>query len=104
MAFMLKVLSIQIADSIDIKQFKTAFKAELLHEESDELFYRVKGQYQKLVYIFKFGIVCFLGYNEVEIMALVQAISPYCKNLFEQQISEEFDIEINAPKNKFGFN
>jgi uncharacterized Rmd1/YagE family protein len=101
---MLKVLAIQIADSIDVKQFKLVFKAELLHEESEELFYRVQRQQQQFVYIFKYGIVCFLGYNEVEIMAFIQAITPYCKNPFDQHISDEFDVEVNAPRNKFGFN
>lgn len=101
---MLKVLSLQIADGIDIKEFKTVFKAELLHGDSDELFYRAQSQSTKLVYIFKYGIVCFLGYNEVEIMAFIQAITPYCKNPFEQHISDEFDIEVNASRNKFGYN
>lgn len=101
---MLKVLSLQIADGIDIKEFKTVFKAELLHGDSDELFYRVKSTPQKYVYIFKYGIVSFLGYNEVEIMAFIQAITPYGKNPFEQHISDEFDIEVNAPRNKFGYN
>ena len=101
---MLKVLSIQIADGIDIKEFKTVFKAELLHGDSDELFYRVKSHSQKYVYIFKYGIVSFLGYNEVEVMAFTQAITPYCKNPFEQHISDEFDIDVNARHNKFGYN
>jgi uncharacterized Rmd1/YagE family protein len=101
---MLKVLSLQIADGIDIKEFKTAFKAELLHGDSDELFYRVKSHVQKYVYIFKYGIVSFLDYNEVEIMAFIQAITPYCKNPFEQHISDEFGIEVNAGRNKFGYN
>jgi len=101
---MLKVLSLQIANSIDIKQFKNVFKAELLHEDADELFYRVKAQSRKFVYIFKYGIVCFLDYNEVEIIAFIQAITPYCKNPFEQHISDEFDIEVNAAANNFGYN
>jgi uncharacterized Rmd1/YagE family protein len=101
---MLKVLSLQIADSIDIKQFKTVFKAELLYEDSDELFYRVKTHGQKFAYIFKYGIVSLLGYNEVETMAFIQAITPYCKNPFDQHINDEFDIEVNAGRNKFGYN
>ena len=93
-----------MADSIDIKQFKTVFKAELLHGDSDELFYRVKALPQKFAYIFKYGIVSLLGYNEVETMAFIQAIAPYCKNLFDQHISDEFDIDVNAARNKFGYN
>jgi uncharacterized Rmd1/YagE family protein len=101
---MLKVMSIQIADGIDIKEFKAVFKAELLHGDSDELFYRVKSHSEKFAYIFKYGIVSFLDYNEVEIVAFIQAITPYCKNPFEQHISDEFDIEVNAGRNEFGFN
>lgn len=99
---MLKALSIQIADSIDIKLFKTFFKADIYYADSDELFYRVGKE--KFLYVFKYGIVCFLGYNEIEVMAFMQAVSPYCKNLFDQQLSEEFDIETNASQNKFGYN
>ena len=36
--------------------------------------------------------------------AFIQVISPYCKNLFDERLSEEFDIETNAPLNKFGYN
>jgi uncharacterized Rmd1/YagE family protein len=101
---MQRVLSIQIADTIDIKQFRNVFKAELMHEDSDELFYRVNRETKKFLSVFKYGIICFLGYNEVEITALIQVLLPYSKNPFEQQISDEFEIETDAPQNKFGFN
>ena len=99
---MLKVSSFQVADSIDIKVFKTVFTAEIFHVDSDELFYRVKDE--KFIYVFKYGIVSFLGYSEVEMTAFIQVILPYCKNIFEERLSDEFDIEINAQQNKFGYN
>jgi uncharacterized Rmd1/YagE family protein len=99
---MLRVFAFQIADSIDIKGFKTVFTAEIDHEDSDELFYRI--EIEKFVYVFKYGIVCFLGYNEVEMTAFIQVVLRYCKNIFDQRLSEEFDIETNAPRNNFGFN
>jgi uncharacterized Rmd1/YagE family protein len=99
---MLKVFAFQIADGIDIKEFKTVFTAEIDHEDSDELFYRIG--IEKFVYVFKYGIVCFLGHNEVEMTAFIQVILPYCKNLFDQRLSDEFDIETNTPQDKFGFN
>jgi uncharacterized Rmd1/YagE family protein len=99
---MLKVVAIQIADSIDVKQFRTAFPAEVRHADSEELFYAIEPE--KLLYIFKYGIVCFLGYNEVEMLAFIQVISPYCKTLFDQRLSEEFDVETGVPENKFGYN
>ena len=33
-----RVLSYQIADSIDVKQFKSVFKGELYYSDSDEYF------------------------------------------------------------------
>jgi len=99
---MLKVFSFQIADSIDIKQFKTTFTAEIYHADSDELFYRIESE--KFIYVFKYGIVCFLGFNEVEMTDFIQVITPYCKNMPEQRLSDEFDIETSASRMDVGFN
>ena len=99
---MLKVISIQIADSIDIKSFKTFFTAEIYRADSDELFYRVDTE--KYLYVFKYGIICFLGYTKEEIKAFTQSITPFCKNLFDQQLSDEFDIETHTAKIKLGYN
>jgi uncharacterized Rmd1/YagE family protein len=99
---MLKVLSFQIADSIDIKAFKSVFTAELLHSDSDELFYRTNSD--ELIYVFKFGIISFFKFNESQIASFIQVIHPYCKNILDIKLSEEFEIETNAPRNKLGFN
>lgn len=99
---MLKVISFQIADSIDIRQFKTAFTAEIYHADSDELFYSIEAE--KCIYVFKYGIICFLGHSEIEMTAFIQLITPYCRHIFDQRLSDEFDIETNAPKIKFGYN
>jgi len=99
---MMTVLSYQIADSIDIKQFKAAFKAELYHSDADELFYQTGNQ--QYIYIFKYGVVCFLNYDAIRISAFLQLISSFCKNLFAEQLSEEFVIETEASENKIGYN
>lgn len=99
---MLKVLSYQIADSIDIKQFKSAFTAEIYHADTDELYYRIGPQ--KFIYVFKYGIVCFLNHTEVEMTAFIQVITPYCKNMLPERLNDEFEIETNADKINFGYN
>ncbi len=99
---MLKVSSFQIADSIDIKAFKTVFTADLLHSDSDELFYRTNSD--EFIYVFKFGIVSFFNYNELQVTSFIQLITPYCKNMPDIKLSEEFEIETNAPRMKLGFN
>jgi uncharacterized Rmd1/YagE family protein len=99
---MLKVSSYQIADSIDIKTFKTVFTAELLYSDSDELFYKTDSE--GFIYVFKFGIIAFFNYNEIQIAGFLEVINPYCKNKLDNRLSEEFEIETNAPRMKLGFN
>lgn len=98
----LKVLSYQVADSIDIKLFKTAYTARIHFADSDELFYHVDSN--KYLYVFKYGIICFLGYDETEMSVFLQLITPYCRNYFEQRLSDEFDIETNSPAINYGYN
>ena len=99
---MLQVRSYQIADSIDIKSFKSFFKAELLHNDADELFY--KTSHNEYIYVFKYGVACFLNYDETQTAQFLQLIVPYCRNRFEEQLTEEFQIETGAKENKFGYN
>ena len=97
-----QVLSYQIADSIDIKAFKSAFKADLHYSDADELFYKTGNQ--QFIYVFKYGVVCFLNYDAIKISEFLRLISSYCKNAFDQNLTEEFEIQTNAGKNKIGFN
>lgn len=99
---MFKVLAFQIADSIDIRNFKSAFTAEIYHSDNDELFYQVDPF--KFIYVFKYGVVSFLNHSEVEMSAFLQLITPFCRNLLKERLTEEFEIETNAPKLHIGFN
>ena len=99
---MLRVLSFQIADSIDIKQFRINFTAEIYFADNDELFYQITED--KFIYVFKFGIVCFLNHSEVEMSAFIQLLTTYCRRMLGTRLSEEFEIGTNAPSMKFGYN
>jgi uncharacterized Rmd1/YagE family protein len=99
---MFQVLSYQVADSIDIKQFKSAFKAELHYSDSDELFYKLADD--QFVYVFKYGVVTFFNYDPVKISGFLQLITDFCKNRFEESLSEEYLIETNAKENRIGYN
>jgi uncharacterized Rmd1/YagE family protein len=98
----LKVSSFQLADAIDIKLFKGSFPATIHYGDTDELFYIIANQ--KYLYVFKYGIVCFLGYSETEMTAFFQIVGPYCKNQFDQGLNDEFDIETEAPTINYGYN
>ena len=56
-----KVVSYQVADSIDVKRFSSSFTEELYYHDQSELFYRTGAE--QYVYIFKYGAVCFLNYR-----------------------------------------
>jgi len=99
---MLKVSSFQIAENIDVKQFKAVFAAEITHADNDELFYEIEPQ--KFIYVFKYGIVSFLGNTAAEMTAFIELIKPYCRNIFDEKLSEHFDVELDAPKTKLGYN
>jgi uncharacterized Rmd1/YagE family protein len=97
-----QVISYQIADSIEVKTFRQSYKEGIYHYDADELFYKTGAE--TFVYVFKYGVVCFLNYDEMGRSAFLRQIAPYCKNVFEKPLSEEFDVETNARENKFGYN
>src|ERR1700733_10220306 len=97
-----QVLSYQVADSIDIKMFKSAFKSELYYSDTDELFYQIEAD--QYIYVFKYGVVCFLNYDAVKISEFLRLIEFYSKNKFEESLMEEFKIQTNSGKTKIGFN
>lgn len=97
-----KVVSYQIADSIDVKQFSAAFKAELYYSDPSELFYKIDTD--QFVYVFKYGAVCFLNYDAVSISQFLRLITPFCKTLFEDSLTDEFLVETDAKELRVGFN
>ncbi len=99
---MLQVLSYQIADSIDIRQFKASYQDNLYYGDSDELFYQT-GKIS-FIYVFKYGVVCFLNADQPSVDHLIAAVTPFCKNPFAEKLSEEFEIQPDAAHNKFGYN
>lgn len=99
---MLKVVSFQIAESIDIKQFRQAFTASLTHADSDELFYELDNL--KCIYVFRYGVVCLLNHSEVETTSFLHMIRDYCRNPLSTRLSDEFEIETNTDRIIFGYN
>jgi uncharacterized Rmd1/YagE family protein len=99
---MYKVIAYQIADSIDIKTFKLNFKGDLIYGDSDELFYNVNDE--QYIYIFKYGVISFLNYDTAGISGFLQTILPFCKNRFDEALSDEFIVETGAPEIKVSHN
>jgi uncharacterized Rmd1/YagE family protein len=98
---MQQVLSYQVADSIDIKNFKNAFRAQLYYSDADELFYKMDTN--EFIYVFKYGVVCFYNCDEIRISDFLAFITKYCKNRFEESLSEEYNIKTNSTENRIGY-
>lgn len=98
----MKVNAYQYSESIDIKSFKSDFTAELNYSSSDELFYKVDPEHY--VYVFKYGVICFLNYDAIKIAEFFKVISQFSKGPIENKLSEEFVIETGAHQNSFGYN
>jgi required for meiotic nuclear division protein 1 len=99
---MFKVQAYQYSESIDLKSFKSHFTSELMYSSSDELFY--KTDLDLFIYVFKYGVVCFLNYDEIKIAAFFNLMTQYTKNQFGDKLHEEFLIETNCKQNTFGYN
>lgn len=97
-----KVISYQIADTIDVKGFSAAFQAKLYYNDPSELFYRIESD--QYIYVFKYGAVCFLNYDILRLSEFLILIKPFCKNLFEKSLTDEFLVETGAKELKVGFN
>lgn len=99
---MFKVHAYQFSESIDIKSFKSDFPVELKYTSADELFYTFDDQ--RSVYVFKYGIVCFLNYDPVKIAEFFKLLTQFSKHTFETKLFEEFVIETGCKETKFGYN
>lgn len=97
-----RVISHQIAESIDLKGFSNIFEANLHYNDPSELFYRIDTD--QFVYIFKYGAVCFMNYTDQQVKAFLQLIVPYCRNLFATSFTDEFMVETGCKDVRVGFN
>lgn len=97
-----KVVSYQVADSIDLKNLKDSFKAEPIFSDADELFYQMEeGRYLS---VFRYGVLSFLDYENKEVDSLLGFIDPYCKNRFPKPLGDEFVVETGAKEKRLSYN
>lgn len=99
---MLKVQAYQYSENIDIKSFKSDFPAELKYASSDELFYQMEKQ--QYVYVFKYGVICFLNYDAIKMAEFFHLMTQYTKIQFENKLQEEFLVETDCQQNVVGYN
>jgi uncharacterized Rmd1/YagE family protein len=99
---MWKIIANQIAESIDIKAFKKEYAGDVFSFDSSEVFY--KDELDCYLYITTFGVIVFSGYSETKQTEMLEYIRPYCKNLLNEKLSEEFVIAEGSAEVRFEHN
>jgi uncharacterized Rmd1/YagE family protein len=88
-----RAIAQHLAGSIDISGCRQAFNGELVFGDRDELFYSNNEGY---LYIFKYGIVAFLGYDDTAITQVFEKLRPFCLGWRKPELTEEIEVELVA--------
>lgn len=97
-----KVVSYQVADSIDLKSLKAAFNEYPAYSDADELFYNINPD--QYVAIFKYGVISFLNYDVDATNSFLSFVETFCKNLFAEFLNDEFLVETGVKERKISHN
>ncbi|WP_310555534.1 RMD1 family protein [Flavobacterium sp.] len=81
----------QIAESFNIKKFRTEFQAEAHSGSTSEVFYALENN--KYLYLFDYGVVVFANYDAVEKTEFIRFIKNYSTENVDLDLSEQYQIE-----------
>lgn len=99
---MKKVIAFHIAESIDIKTFRKGFTDTEHQGSSLDVFYT--DEKDKYLYLLAYGVVVFVGYDELAMSSMIDYLKPLCKNLLADKMREEFVINTTTNKDAFEYN
>ncbi|MEQ5791876.1 RMD1 family protein [Muricauda sp. NFXS6] len=92
-----KAMALHLAASINIPACRTALNKELVFGDRDELFYSDASRY---LYVFRYGVVSYFGYNQAEVSQLLMEIKPFCEEWRESDITETMEMELVSDQEK----
>jgi uncharacterized Rmd1/YagE family protein len=99
---MRKIVANQLAESIDIKLFRKEYAGTEYSFDSSEVFY--KNEQERYLYITTFGVIVFSGYDETKQSEMLEYIRPFCRNLLNEKLTEEFTIAEGSAEDRFEYN
>ncbi|MBE0648609.1 MAG: RMD1 family protein [Bacteroidales bacterium] len=97
----MKILAYQISEQIDLKKFVLSRYGETILNDTNDYFY--KNEKDQYLYVFKYGVACFLGYQESEIERLIEEINRFSTKEVEREIQEEYHIRVKPDAFEVGF-
>lgn len=89
---MYNVVAYQVADTINIRQYREQLPWQLLFQDSDELYFKKSDD--KFLYIFHYGMISFFNMTSNEREQVLKDIEPLCKNYISDKHSEEIQVEV----------
>jgi uncharacterized Rmd1/YagE family protein len=95
----IKVEAIQLAESFNIKKFRSDFQTEAYAGSTTELFYTF-AEKNRFLYVFDYGVVVFANYDPVAKSEFVNFIKNYATAILTLQLSEEYTIQIQPELEK----
>jgi uncharacterized Rmd1/YagE family protein len=99
---MRKLIARQIAEAIDIKQFKKEYTGKEYYSNTFESFY--SSDNDQYLYLLSYGVVIFSGYDEVKTSELFNYLSKFCKNPVAEKTWDQFTVHENAGEDRIGYN
>jgi required for meiotic nuclear division protein 1 len=95
----MQIQAIQLAEAISIKKLKGDYKGDLHFANASELFYHTEETGQFL-YIFDYGVVVFGHFDALSKSEFIKFLSPYLQNALQQEMTEDYRVEINEQLQK----
>lgn len=95
----IRIEAIQVAESFNIKKFRTEFRTEAFSGSTAEVFYALT-EHNRYLYIFDYGVVVFANYDPVTKSEFLNFVKNYATNLVDLNLSEEYRIEIDPKESK----
>lgn len=98
----MKIIAFQVGEHLDLRKFLlTSTGNESATEATDYFSSNEKDQY---IYLFKYGVACFLGYSEPDMDRLLLQLRECSAKPVNGKYQEEFDIQIKPGTLEIGFN
>jgi len=94
-----RIEAVQVAESFNIKKFKSEFRASAYSGSTTEVFYSLK-ETNSFLYVFDYGVVVFGNFDPLAKSEFLKFIKDYANVLVDVNLFEEYRIEIDPSTTK----
>lgn len=95
----IRIEAVQIAESFNIRKFRTEFRAEPFASSTSEVFYAL-SETNRYLYVFDYGVVVFANYDAIAKSEFLNFAKNYATQLIDSNLSEEYHIQTDETTHK----